>query len=175
MIGTAFSVLIRLELSAPGVQFLQGDHQLFNGAPFNSIVRCDNDNVEISQGQPNPLTLSESLSLKASILASPGQPDGDHSMIEKPFERISASYGSYDEVNESLQLSMLVEIPGSDNRINTPLTKHHSLGLLLYIEILDLIWSDDRVTRSNLKEGRHLREQIGGQYKNSGSPDRRKP
>ena len=30
MIGTAFSLLIRLELSAPGVQFLQGDHQLFN-------------------------------------------------------------------------------------------------------------------------------------------------
>jgi len=30
MIGTAFSVLIRLELSNPGIQFLQGDHQLFN-------------------------------------------------------------------------------------------------------------------------------------------------
>jgi hypothetical protein len=30
MIGTAFSVLIRLELAAPGVQLLQGDHQLFN-------------------------------------------------------------------------------------------------------------------------------------------------
>ena len=30
MIGTAFSVLIRLELSNPGVQFLNGDHQLFN-------------------------------------------------------------------------------------------------------------------------------------------------
>lgn len=30
MIGTAFSVLIRLELSAPGVQILQGDHQLYN-------------------------------------------------------------------------------------------------------------------------------------------------
>jgi len=30
MVGTAFSVLIRLELSAPGVQFLAGDHQLFN-------------------------------------------------------------------------------------------------------------------------------------------------
>ena len=30
MIGTAFSVLIRLELAAPGVQFLQWDHQLFN-------------------------------------------------------------------------------------------------------------------------------------------------
>jgi len=30
MIGTAFSVLIRLELSAPGIQYLQGDYQLFN-------------------------------------------------------------------------------------------------------------------------------------------------
>ena len=30
MIGTAFSVLIRLELSQPGVQYLAGDHQLFN-------------------------------------------------------------------------------------------------------------------------------------------------
>jgi len=30
LLGTAFSVLIRLELSAPGIQFLQGDHQLFN-------------------------------------------------------------------------------------------------------------------------------------------------
>jgi hypothetical protein len=30
MIGTALSVFIRLELAAPGVQFLQGDHQLFN-------------------------------------------------------------------------------------------------------------------------------------------------
>ena len=30
MIGTAFSMIIRLELAGPGVQFLQGDHQLFN-------------------------------------------------------------------------------------------------------------------------------------------------
>ena len=30
MLGTAFSVLIRLELAQPGVQFLQGDHQLYN-------------------------------------------------------------------------------------------------------------------------------------------------
>ena len=30
MIATGFSVLIRLELSSPGVQFLHGDHQLFN-------------------------------------------------------------------------------------------------------------------------------------------------
>ena len=30
MIGTAFSMLIRMELAATGVQILQGDHQLFN-------------------------------------------------------------------------------------------------------------------------------------------------
>lgn len=30
MIGTAFSVLIRLELASPGVQYLQGDNQLYN-------------------------------------------------------------------------------------------------------------------------------------------------
>jgi cytochrome c oxidase subunit 1 len=30
MIGTAFSALIRLELAGPGIQYLQGDHQLFN-------------------------------------------------------------------------------------------------------------------------------------------------
>ena len=30
MLGTAFSVLIRLELSAPGVQFLAEDHQTYN-------------------------------------------------------------------------------------------------------------------------------------------------
>lgn len=30
IIGTAFSVLIRMELAAPGVQYLSGDHQLYN-------------------------------------------------------------------------------------------------------------------------------------------------
>jgi hypothetical protein len=30
MIGTAFSVLVRMELTAPGAQFLSGNHQLFN-------------------------------------------------------------------------------------------------------------------------------------------------
>lgn len=30
MLGTAFSVIIRMELAAPGVQFLHGNHQLFN-------------------------------------------------------------------------------------------------------------------------------------------------
>lgn len=39
MIGTAFSVLIRMELAAPGVQYLNGDHQLYNGAPSNFWYR----------------------------------------------------------------------------------------------------------------------------------------
>jgi len=30
MLGTSFSILIRLELAGPGVQFLHGDHQLYN-------------------------------------------------------------------------------------------------------------------------------------------------
>jgi len=30
MLGTSFSVLIRLELTAPGIQILGGDHQLYN-------------------------------------------------------------------------------------------------------------------------------------------------
>lgn len=56
MIGTAFSVLIRLELSSPGVQYLQGDHQLFNviisahafimSTPFHLI----NTGGSVSQG-----------------------------------------------------------------------------------------------------------------------------
>lgn len=39
MIGTAFSMLIRMELTAPGVQYLNGDHQLYNGAPSNVWYR----------------------------------------------------------------------------------------------------------------------------------------
>ena len=30
LLGTTFSILIRLELSAPGTQILGGDHQLYN-------------------------------------------------------------------------------------------------------------------------------------------------
>jgi heme/copper-type cytochrome/quinol oxidase subunit 1 len=30
MLGTAFSVIICMELSSPGVQYLQGNHQLYN-------------------------------------------------------------------------------------------------------------------------------------------------
>jgi len=181
MIGTAFSVLIRLELSAPGVQFLAGDHQLFNGAPFNCIVRCDNDKLIISQGKLNPLTklklkfLLKSLSLKASTLAILGQPGGDNSMVEKLFERISASYGFYGEDNKSLQPFMLVSISDILFALYfSALEWYHLLGPLFYVKVLGLIQSSGQVAGSNLKEGRHLRELIGGQYKNSGSPDKRK-
>ena len=30
MLGTAYSVLLRMELTSPGVQYLQGDNQLYN-------------------------------------------------------------------------------------------------------------------------------------------------
>ena len=37
-----------------------------------------------------------------------------------------------------------------------------------------MIWSSEQVTSSNPKEGRYLTKSNGGQYRNSGSPDRRK-
>lgn len=173
MIGTAFSILVRLELSAPGVQFLAGDHQLFNGAPSNYIVRCD---YITSQGQPNPLISTKSMSLKASTLSSLGQPIGENSMVEKLFERISASYNSYGKANESLQLFMLVSVPGFlFGLLRNHLVSYHLLGTLFYVEVVFLIWSDGQVDLSNTKKGRYLRETIGGQFRNSGSPDRRKP
>ena len=184
MIGTAFSVLIRLELSSPGVQFLQGDHQLFNGAPLNCFVRSEEKLVVVtkkliltSQGQPNPILSNskELLSLKATTLASLGQLNGENSMVVKLSERTSASYGSHGEVNKSLQLSTLVLIPDMlVNKLNLLTSWLHFLGQVFYVEVLILIWSSGRVARSNLKERRHLKEPIGGQNKNSGSPEGQK-
>jgi group II intron reverse transcriptase/maturase len=176
MIGTAFSVLIRLELSAPGVQFLQGDHQLFNGAPSNCLVRCESVQSVFSWGQPNPENPMETPSLKAPTLASLGQLGGDNSMVGKPSERMLASYDSYGEDNESLQLSMLVSTPDS---LASPsigsLERYHCLGLLFYVKAGGLIWSNGQVAGSNPKERGHLKEITIGQCKNSGSPDGRKP
>lgn len=96
-------------------------------------------------------------------------------MVEKLFERISASYGFYGEDNKSLQPSMLVSVPDILFGLYfSTLEWYHFLGPLFYVEILGLIRSDGQVARSNLKEGRHLRKPIGGQYKNSGSSERRK-
>jgi len=96
-------------------------------------------------------------------------------MIEKLFEKIIASYSSYGEDNKSLQLSLLVEVPDTLKKLITSiLVWYHSLGLIFCVKILDLIWSSGQVAVSNHKERRHLREPIGGQCQNSGSPDRRK-
>lgn len=46
LLGTAFSVLIRLELSAPGSQYLAGDHQLYNViATTHGIMMIDVDHI----------------------------------------------------------------------------------------------------------------------------------
>ena len=95
-------------------------------------------------------------------------------MVEKLFERISASYGFYGEDNKYLQLFMLVQAPDILLLYFSTLEWYHFLGPLFYVEILGLIRSDGQVARSNLKKGRHLREPIGGQYKNSGSSEGRK-
>ena len=47
LLGTAFSVLIRLELSAPGSQYLAGDHQLYNViATTHGIMMIHQDQLE---------------------------------------------------------------------------------------------------------------------------------
>ena len=85
---------------------------------------------------------------------------------------------------------MLVSIPDTLFVLYfSTLEWYHLLGPRFYVEIMGLIRSDGRVAGSNLPhpplgtkrqskteggEGRHLRELIGGQYRNSGSSDRRK-
>ena len=51
-----------------------------DSAPSHSIARSD---FKESQGQPNPLTPRESVSLKALASASRGQLGGDNSMAKK--------------------------------------------------------------------------------------------
>jgi len=115
------------------------------------------------------------LSLKATTLASLGQLNGENSTVVKLSERMSASYGSHGEDNKSLQLSTLVLTPDVlVNKLYLLASWLHFLGQVFYVEVLILIWSSGRVARSNLKERRHLKEPIGGQNKNSGSPDGQK-
>jgi len=94
-------------------------------------------------------------------------------MIVKLIARILASYNSHGEVNESLQLFMLVQVP--DLPILLVLLGFLLLGVIFYVEVTHLIRSGGQVAGSNPKERRHLKENIGGQYRNSGSPDRRNP
>ncbi len=156
-------------MAAPGVQVLQGDNQIFNGAPSNYNFHCVSVyKYVLTQGKPNPTFLS---SLKASTSASLGQPNGENSTVEKRFERTTASYNSHGEVNESLKLRILVQFPD----LYFFFLRFLYLGILFYVEVKYLIWSEGWVASSNLKCGRRLQENIGGNYKNSGSPDGRKP
>jgi len=110
--GTAASVIIRMELAAPGNGLLHGNHQLYNCAPSNQSVsssslavifttrtRLDSAYLHFNDGIYN-----------ASNLTSLGQLSGDSSMLEKLLERIVASNVVYGEDNESLQFVMLVSV-----------------------------------------------------------------
>lgn len=86
-----------------------------------------------------------------------------------------ASYVSYGEDNESLQLSMLVLVPLAIFKyLFKYLEWYLNLGLRFYVETVDLIWSKGQVAISNPKERGHLTENIVEQFRNSGSPERRK-
>lgn len=140
MIGTAFSVLIRLELATPGNQILSGDHQLFNGAPSNYNVHCvsETKNLVLTQVQSNPS--AKLTSLKATTLASLGQLNGENSTVVKLSERMIASYNSHDEDNESLQLCTLVTTPDLKNKIYKRYSRGFLFkGTLFYVETKYLI------------------------------------
>ena len=97
-------------------------------------------------------------------------------MTKKLPERMVASYNFYGKDNESLQLFMPVPIPDANVQpiCLVIVLRFHFLGHIFYVEVRVLIWSSEQVTSSNPKEGRYLTKSKGGQYRNSGSPDRRK-
>ena len=100
MIGTAFSVMIRLELSAPGVQFLSGDHQLFNviisAHAFimiffmvkllqkTNLIRFKNNNVKF---QRKKVSINASPSLKKVRFYSTFCPSYPTAPAEPPFTK----------------------------------------------------------------------------------------
>ena len=145
-----------------------------NSAPSHSIARSE---FKESQGQPNPFTLFESMSLKALALANRGQLGGEISMAKKLPGRMTASYGFYGKGNESLKLFMLVKVPDILDILLYLIIYpelFHLKGHRFYIEICVLIWSSEQIAKSSPKKRRYLRKSIGGQYRNSGSPDGRK-
>jgi len=84
MIGTAFSMLIRLELAGPGIQYLHGDHQLYNvivtAHAFVMIFLCAV--VLFSCLSPSQGSELSPDSVK-SVTYLDGKPEGDQSMSQK--------------------------------------------------------------------------------------------
>ena len=169
MIGTAFSMAIRLELAAPGVQYLQADHQLYNGAPSNLISRWLSAiwigaQPFLPVSPPTWVYLAQMQDwCKASDLPSRGQLCRDNSMSEKGSERMSSSYVPYGEDDEPLQPVMQVRAPGDNISLVTEQE--------FYVGAPVQYPSTSRATSSGLKIGGHLSGTMGGLLKNSGTPD----
>lgn len=140
MIGTAFSVLIRLELAAPGVQVLQGDHQLFNGAPSNYLSRRELVHTIMHEPSQDLLNPVSRLILKTSTLPSSGQLSGENSMVEKLSEITLASYFSHGGAYEPLQIFTLVQVPDSFNATVFNV-RFYYMGVTFYVEVCRLIQS----------------------------------
>lgn len=179
LLGTGMSILIRLELSAPGVGVLHGDNQLYNSAPFNALYRSF-ETFDIFKMWSEPVPMRDSFgkmfNCNASNSAISGQQIGENSMFEKLIERISASnLGLYDEVNESLSTyntglssghqivhSIIMMVPFKASKVCVvPSSFSHSNG-----------W----IVSNNHNVGRHLSSSVysntpAGKDRNSGSSD----
>lgn len=169
MIGTAFSMAIRLELAGGGEQYLQGDHQLYNGAPSNLVCRWlkavwTRATFLLPDNPPTWVYFAARQDwCKASDLPSKGQPGGNNSMSEKGSERMSSSYVLYGEANEPLKPVMRVVAAGDNSILATEQR--------LYVMASAQYPSTRRTVSNSLKIGGHLSRTIGGILRNSGTPE----
>lgn len=186
------SILIRLELSAPGVGILHGDNQLYNGAPFNVFSRnfesilfmgcflcCIwwEQNMRSKSVSMRDTSIFEMFNCNASNSATLGQLEGDNSMFEKLFERITASnIELYDEGNESLTIYNTGLSSGRLNVVNTIMTVPFKAKKDCIV-LSSFSHSDGWVTSSYHNVERHLSSSAyfystkAGKERNSGSSD----